>query len=111
MNFLEPNIILFFHAQSKQDADTEAEFQQKHCGTALVNTHWDEEDRWHCSPFNTAPEEEENSRYSLQSLSLLLHWHMKTLSITAPLANREWMVLRCILCFHFSSRPLVLLCR
>lgn len=67
--FKNPILACFFHAGSKQDADTRAEFQQKHCGTALVNKHWDEEDQWHCSPFNTAPEEEENSRYSLQPLS------------------------------------------
>ena len=96
----------FFRAKSKQDADAEVGFQQTHCGTALVNKHWDEEDHWHCSPFNTAPEEEENSRYSVQPLSLL---HENTIHNSSPW-NADCM-LRCILCIHFSSLPITLLCR
>lgn len=41
-----------------QKRNADSQFQQKHRGTALVNKRWDEEDQYHCSPFNTAPEEE-----------------------------------------------------
>lgn len=62
---------LFFPLLAKSKGEhghTEAGFQQTRCGTALVNKHWDEEDQWHCSPFNTAPEEQENTRYSVPRL-------------------------------------------
>lgn len=47
----------FSSLSQKRNADSQ--FQQKHRGTALVNKHWDEEDQYHCSPFNTAPEEKQ----------------------------------------------------
>lgn len=69
--FKNPALACCFHAKSRQDADDRAEFQQKHCGPALVNKHWDEEDQWYCSPFNAAPEEEKmvdiHSSHSLSS--------------------------------------------
>lgn len=93
-----------FRAKSKQDADAEAGFQQKHCGTALVNKHWDEEDHWHCSPFNTAPEEEENSRYSVQPLSLL---HENTIHNSSPWQHRLYVEMYILHPFFFTSHHIV----
>lgn len=76
--------LAFFQPKWKRDADAEAEFQLKHCGTALVNKHWDEEDQWHCSPFNTAPEQEKNSRYSLRPLSPPALAHENTIDNSSP---------------------------
>ena len=94
----------FFRAKSKQDADAEAEFQQKHCGMALVNKHWDEEDQWHCSPFNTAPEEEENSRYSVQPLSLL---HENTIHNSSPWQHGLYVEMYTVHPFFFTSHHIV----
>lgn len=102
-SFKNPILTCFFHSKSKQHPDAEAEFQQKHCGTALVNKHWDEEDLWHCSPFNTAPQKEKNSRYSLQPFSPPALAHENTIHNSPPC--QHCMVLSCILCLHFSSLP------
>lgn len=45
MPFKNPLLVCCLHAKSKQDADSKAEFPQKHCDTALVNKLWAEQDQ------------------------------------------------------------------
>lgn len=78
-----------------------SEFQQKHCGAALVNRHWDEEDQRHCSRFNTT--QRRRKEWIFTPSSLRLCWHMKTLSIITSHGNGYCMAVRRILQHHFSS--------